>query len=988
MLILNVKKYFQEVAFVKKLFKSLFMSLVAVTLLCVLCMGVFTANAASNDPADSYVKQTAPNEDSSINLWFEHSFKKVLTSDKTHSGMDTYSAYMAQNEIENIQFVLYSDAKKAGMSATVTNFTDEKGNTIPAELYYEMYVTTSALNKGSVLGMTAENSIIREGETPDPVYPLANIGGRFQLNAGKSQAFFIKLRSSADTPSGWYSAQLDIKNSSGQIVKTATVFAYVWDFELAEESALKTSFILSDNKTYGGSYQIFYDYLLENRLLAMDIPGELSPDNPYVTNPRVNAIRVTAQSIAGQPGATYGDANSTVNYHTYADAYSELSRSNIWDDVKDKFYFYTGDEPVGEVWRKWTNHYTYAVGDLTATYPILESNWVDAKSVVPFHENHPYPEMSVSSPLSNYQDYQLKDAIQGMIEGGGVSIWCPQFYAFTPQSELTAAGYTGADNQALRELSCSISGLYAWGDINGTNGVDFFVGHDYYNWNNLYGEFSDRINSEMKLAEQNDTVANSELWAYCAGWNKTYTYANHLIESTGLQTKMLFWQLFQNDCTGYLYYGTNNWHEYDDENGKFVDKTATGGNVMCEWKTNKHVYPATGCSIYGNGVLFYGASQAKMRGVSNYVGSLRVELMRDGVEEYQMLSMLEDYLGEAAAKQVVGRVSTNVVRYLSLPGFNRSEFASSMDEYDIMAQVRRDLGNTLEAAVAEGMCEHDWDNGVVTENADCLTTGTIVYACQNCDAEYDEVIPTKHSVGDCFQKVSGTAASCTTDGSEIQQCKDCGYKRTITTSAFHNDASYYRYEQNSAKAHTVYCTVCDEKVNVLEHTFFTIDTATCADGGFLKDVCRYCDFTTDPTDDDGNVIITATSAKGHALIEETVDATCDKDGYKGTVCKNCDFAETTAIPATGHSFESGSCTVCGAADPNYAPEPDVIAGDLNGDEKVNAMDINIAKRILSGNIEPTDEQLLAGDVTGVGKFNSFDSNFLSRFVGGAINGFN
>ena len=179
------------------------MSLIAVMLLCVLCMGVFTANAASNDPADSYVKQTAPFEDSSINLWFEHSFKKVLTSDKTPSGMDTYSAYMAKNEVENIQFVLYSAAKQSGMSATVSNFTDGNGNSISAELYYEMYVTTSNLNKGSVLGMTAENSIIREGETPDPVYPLAKIGGRFQLNAGKSQAFFIKIRSSADTPSGW-----------------------------------------------------------------------------------------------------------------------------------------------------------------------------------------------------------------------------------------------------------------------------------------------------------------------------------------------------------------------------------------------------------------------------------------------------------------------------------------------------------------------------------------------------------------------------------------------------------------------------------------------------------------------------------------------------------------------------------------------------------------------------------------------------------------
>ena len=954
----------------KKLIKNLIITCIAVMLLCAVCVGMFSANAASNDPADSYTKQTAPNEDSSISMWFEHSFKKVLTSDKTPSGMDTYSVYMAKNEVENAQFVLYSDTTKSGMSATVTSFTNEAGDEISAELYYQMYVTTTDLMTDSVLGMTAANSIIRPGETPDPMVPLKNVG-RFQLNAGKSQAFFIKLRSTAETPSGWYSAQLNITNASGQVVKTATVFAYVWDFELSEETALKTSFILSNDTTHGGTYQKFYDYLLDNRLLAMDIPGTLNSSNPYVTNPRVNAIRVTAQSIAGQPGATYGDVNSTVNYSTYRDAYSELSGSDIWDDVKDKFYFYTADEPVGVAWRKWTNMDTFTVGELNTAYTVLENNWVDAKSVVPFHENHPYPELAISQPLTNYQDYQLQDAIQGMIDGGGVSIWCPQFYAFTPQSELTAAGYLGNDLQALRELSCSISGLYAWGDINGENGTDFFVGHNYYNWNNLYGEFSDRINSAVYLANQNGEVANSELWAYSAGWNKTYTYANHLIENTGLQTKMLFWQLYQNDCTGYLYYGTNNWFEYDYQNGTHVDNTVTGSNTMFEWKTNKHVYTNPNHAIFGNGMLFYGASQAKgVRGLS-YVGTVRVEHMRDGIEEYQMLKMLEEYKGEKAAKDTVAKISTNNVRYLSLPGFDRSAFASSMDEYDIMVSVRKGLGNAVEAAVAEGQCEHKWNAGTVTKNATCLKAGTKVYTCTDCGAQYDEVIPANHTVGDCFTKVSGTAATCTVNGNEIYQCNDCGYKKTVTTTAFHNDRSYYRYEQNSAKAHTVYCTECNEKVTVEEHSSFTKDTATCAGPGEIASVCRYCGY----TEGTGEV----TPALDHVTTTVTVDATCTEDGYTKTTCANCDLEEIVVIPATDHDYQNGTCANCGEAEPIT-----VVKGDLSGDGKVNAMDLNTVKRILNGSVALTPAQRLAGDVNGDGALNSVDTNILSRYLVGFI----
>ncbi|MBR6675952.1 MAG: DUF4091 domain-containing protein, partial [Clostridia bacterium] len=405
-----------------------------------------------------------------------------------------------------------------------------------------------------------------------------------------------------------------------------------------------------------------------------------------------------------------------------------------------------------------------------------------------------------------------------------------------------------------------------------------------------------------------------------------------------------------------------------------VDNTVTGSFSACEWKTNKLIYNAD--TFYGNGVLFYGASQAKIRGVSDYVGTLRVELMRDGIEEYQMLKMLEEYKGEMAAKAVVSRVSTNIVRYLSLPGFDRSAFASSMDEYDIMAEVRKDLGNAVEAAAVSGRCDHRWSSGTVTEEAGCLTVGTVVYSCTSCNAQYDRVIPAKHSAGDCFEKISGTAATCTEDGSEIFRCTDCGYKKTVVTTAFHNDKDYYRYTENSGNAHNVFCTVCSEKITAEAHISVMYDTATCDSTGTLETKCRFCGYVKDTG--------IGTPQKEHVLIEATVDPTCTSAGYTGTVCKNCDFAETTVIPEKGHSYVDGVCTSCGEAE----PIPDVIKGDVSGDGKINGMDINIAKRILSGTAEPTDEQLAAADVTGDGTFNGLDANLLSRFISGSINDFN
>ena len=50
-------------------------------------------------------------------------------------------------------------------------------------------------------------------------------------------------------------------------------------------------------------------------------------------------------------------------------------------------------------------------------------------------------------------------------------------------------------------------------------------------------------------------------------------------------------------------------------------------------------------------------------------------------------------------------------------------------------------------------------------------------------------------------------------------------------------------------------------------------------------------------------------------------ATCTQDGSVTVTCDDCGTVlSTEAIPATGHDYKDGKCTVCGAADPDYRPE--------------------------------------------------------------------
>ena len=99
-----------------------------------------------------------------------------------------------------------------------------------------------------------------------------------------------------------------------------------------------------------------------------------------------------------------------------------------------------------------------------------------------------------------------------------------------------------------------------------------------------------------------------------------------------------------------------------------------------------------------------------------------------------------------------------------------------------------------------------------------------------------------------------------------------------------------------------------------DHTTRTETPATCTEDGSVTVICDDCD----------EVLSTETlPATGHStVVKNAKDATCTEPGYTGDkVCTVCgETGETVetgeVIPAAGHSYKDGKCTVCGAADPN------------------------------------------------------------------------
>lgn len=111
---------------------------------------------------------------------------------------------------------------------------------------------------------------------------------------------------------------------------------------------------------------------------------------------------------------------------------------------------------------------------------------------------------------------------------------------------------------------------------------------------------------------------------------------------------------------------------------------------------------------------------------------------------------------------------------------------------------------------------------------------------------------------------------------------------------------------------------------------------------------------------------------------ERKDATCTEAGYEKVVCNKCGETDVIELPATGHSYRNGVCTVCG--EEGHA----IMPGDVTGDGVIDATDYLQLKRAVLGTFDLSAEQKLAADVTGDGVVDALDYLQVKRHVLGTF----
>ena len=150
-------------------------------------------------------------------------------------------------------------------------------------------------------------------------------------------------------------------------------------------------------------------------------------------------------------------------------------------------------------------------------------------------------------------------------------------------------------------------------------------------------------------------------WYVCCGPGRPYP--NFFVNYDGIDHRILMWMQKLYDVQGLLYWSTTYWNP---------DVTK---DVWEDVATVKDINP----DLYGDGSLFYPGSKV---GRAQPVSSIRLECIRDGLEDFDYLTMLERKAGVQKAKNLIGKL----VR-------SRTEYERSPRRLEL---VRREIARALE----------------------------------------------------------------------------------------------------------------------------------------------------------------------------------------------------------------------------------------------------------------------------------------------------
>ncbi len=158
------------------------------------------------------------------------------------------------------------------------------------------------------------------------------------------------------------------------------------------------------------------------------------------------------------------------------------------------------------------------------------------------------------------------------------------------------------------------------------------------------------------------------MWAYVCN-DPIMPWSQLFLDTPGNVQKAMFWQMFERDVTGFLYWSSTSWGYH-------------GAQTDDPWTDPFNgVGDGVGNPVYGEGYLFFPGAKIGRPGP---IGTLRLKICRDGVDEMELFALASKYLGGEWVKAKLYEAAISLVDYA---------------DNDKFESVRVEIGNALEKAM-------------------------------------------------------------------------------------------------------------------------------------------------------------------------------------------------------------------------------------------------------------------------------------------------
>ncbi len=548
---------------------------------------------------NSYKPLTAAHEDASLSMWFNHMFSRTPQDDTTHSGMNTYQILLAGNETEGCQVLLAPAQSVEGLRVYLTDFTNAAGDTLTSELRWGYY--------------------------------FKNIAGK-DMYEPLPKVTYEKDQEMIDRQNG--------ANSTGDILPNFQTYD---GFDI--EAGKSQMFVIKASAPYGaapGEYTATFtvtdaqgNEIKKATVFAYvwDFSLPLTPSCKTLMDLDSFSIYYTYRDF---PGEVTDDQGRTLiqNYYEFALDYRinpySLPIKNEDGRFDSEILMQYLDDPRVQCFQTLGWKTDLNATNVSNAYAVLSQKpeWLAKAYFYPVDEPMNVGDLdriknAANLLKANFPGYKLIAPmhLDNMVTGGdffsyladSVTAWCPHNFFFTTFAEWKQNPDLYYRMPVIAEAS--------------------------------FGTFRDRMKAE---AEGGD-----EVWWYITRIpNKPEITFD--INSEAVNCRTLFWQQKLYDVDGFLYYAMNDWTGSPEIIQDTGNQWLQGMNPVYEKRDSD------GIDIYGNGILIYSGIYFADR---DPIPALRLECVRDGLEDYDYLTLLQEIYGEETVDGMIAQWTTSMYEY-------------------------------------------------------------------------------------------------------------------------------------------------------------------------------------------------------------------------------------------------------------------------------------------------------------------------------------